>query len=264
MNKFIGVILIIVLWGVELISPVYVGGISSKEELYNNEEYYFDLDGDDRVEKIVQITNVEKDKGITTSIFINDTLMHTYKNNNSIKVFISNINKLNKSKEICVTIGSDINNYSTKILIYNQDGKCKQYSVSGRIHSYDNKTGTIKFEYSNSEDSQFNCFNEVIGGKGVLINYSYKQLSNSRLTNISQSIVDIIGDSAQIDYRALNDMVVYDSVYSKSKAFDLKQNEKVKLVSFYKNKDKKYIKVLNEDGKQGWIQVDVERVLDLA
>ena len=92
MNKFIGVILIIVLWGVELISPVYVGGISSKEELYNNEEYYFDLDGDDRVEKIVQITNVEKDKGITTSIFINDTLMHTYKNNNSIKVFISNIN----------------------------------------------------------------------------------------------------------------------------------------------------------------------------
>ena len=36
MNKFIGVILIIVLWGVELISPTYVGGISSKEELYNN------------------------------------------------------------------------------------------------------------------------------------------------------------------------------------------------------------------------------------
>ena len=70
MNKFIGVILIIFLCGFELISPAYVGGISSKEELDNNEEYYFDLDGDDRVEKIVQITNVEKDKGITTSIFI--------------------------------------------------------------------------------------------------------------------------------------------------------------------------------------------------
>lgn len=258
MKKFIGVILAccIILGNFQGKGDVYAAS-SYIKNMKSNVNYYYDLDGDGKKEKIKQVTYRDNNLMTVTKLYINGKLKKTYENIRSIYVSIADFNKYDSKKEICVGIQSSNFSYypMTNIFRYNKDGSYKNYRFMGKIEKIDNKTGTIMLEYgSSSESKYFKSFDKVFGGYGVQIK-NYIKVGKSSITSVNRKNATVTGDTAQSYYNPVKAMKAYTSTSCKTKAFNISRNDNVKILTLCQTGGKKYVKVKNKSGKVGWVKV---------
>ena len=63
-------------------------------------------------------------------------------------------------------------------------------------------------------------------------------------------------------YIAQEEIVVYETNKGNVKAYTLSKGDKVKLRSLYSYEQDKYIKVVNEEGRYGWIKLEDNQILE--
>lgn len=247
------------------IGSSYAATTSSKKELKSNKTYYYDLDGNGKKEKIKQVTYRDEELICVTKLYINNKLKKKYENIRDINVYLCDFNKKDGKKEIYIVQASCMSNYYpiSNIFRYNKNGTFKNYKLSGYMDSYNNNTGIIKFRYAQSdENSNFKSFTKALGGTQI-INYTYKKVSKSSFSNVSQKSATIMGDSAFGENKALKTLTAYTSTSGKKVAYKINKNDYVYFVSLYKSGSKKYVKVKSYKGKYGWIKVSSTRIFDL-
>ncbi|MEG1410762.1 MAG: hypothetical protein RSD36_13065 [Terrisporobacter sp.] len=264
MKQVFGLILLIIICfcSFDGIGQAYVGKISERELIYQDETYEFDLDGDGKEESIKQNSYKEKDGYFYTKLYINNELVYEDKNLKEIDIHFSDFNKRDKNKELCITTGYNEENLKTTILMYDKNGN-KIYNIKGRILSYDNKTGLIKFEYGNSSDSSFKSFDKALGGNGVTILYNYKAVFNKSIDNREQKRINVVGESDKVDYKVVEPIKSYKTVSGNKEAFIINAGEKVNLVTLYKSRDKQYVKIKNKDGQSAWVKIGCTKLFEI-
>ena len=233
-----------------------------KNELKQNETYNYDLDGNGVKEKIV----IEKYKDVygnfIGNLYINDELKYRYADEESINMYLYDFNKIDNRKEICVIMGTNDNNYKTNIFMYEEDKESENYHLNGKIINNDDKTGLIKIANGSTVDSStFESFNNVIGGESININYSYKRVVKNELIDVEDKEVAVVGMSKNKEYIALEDIIVYETNMGDAKAYTLYKDDTVKLTSLYSSGDNKCIKVVNKEGRYGWIKISENQIL---
>ena len=246
----------------------YAAEFNYNNYLKNNKTYYCDLDGDGRKEKIKQVEYRDDDSICNVDLYINGKLKKTYQNVRDISVYICDFNKYDGRKEIYVIYSSPMGvSYPlTFILRYNKNSTFKQYKLMGKIESYNNKTGVIKFRYAQSdENSNFKYFTKPLDDY-LIIDYTYKKITKSSFSDVVQktATATIVGDSAYFEHTPLKTLTAYTSTSGKKVAYKIYKGEKVYFVSLYKSGSKKYVKVKKANGKCAWIKVGNTKLFKFA
>ena len=146
--------------------------------------------------------------------------------------------------------------------MYEEDKESENYHLNGKIINNDDKTGLIKIANGSTVDSStFESFNNVIGGESININYSYKRVVKNELIDVEDKEVAVVGMSKNKEYIALEDIIVYETNMGDAKAYTLYKDDTVKLTSLYSSGDNKCIKVVNKEGRYGWIKISENQIL---
>lgn len=245
----------------EKIDEVFFQINLSRNKLNYNEDYFFDLNGDSNHEKIKLISTKDKNGNVLVSLYINDKLEEKYKDENNVSVHIYDFNKVDKNKEIYVTLGNKFEYSKINIFTYNNEGKSENITMDGRIVNNDDKSGRIKIAYGNNKHSPlFNNYSQVIGGESIVIDYIYKRVVGCDLEDVEISEVKVVGDSEEKEYIAKEDIAVYETKLGNVKAYTISKGEKIKLVSLCNHNNNQSIKVVNKEGRYGWVKVENKQI----
>ena len=137
------------------------------------------------------------------------------------------------------------------------------YINSKLKETYYDKNGTIKISYSNTDNSSnFNHYSKVIGEEPIVINYLYKRVFHSELIDVDEKEVQVVGASKEKEYRAKEETIVYETNVGDVKAYTLLKGAKIKLVSLYNYNGNECIKVVNEEGRYGWIKIEDKQIFE--
>ena len=74
--------------------------------------------------------------------------------------------------------------------------------------------------------------------------------------------VNVSGNTKEKEYIAQEEIVVYETNKGNVKAYTLSKGDKVKLRSLYSYEQDKYIKVVDEEGRYGWIKLEDNQILE--
>ena len=235
----------------------------SRNQLSYDKDYFFDLNGDAKDEKVELKSYKDNKNNFIVDLYINDELKETYKDKNHISAYINDFNKMDKHKEICIILGNNIEKSKVNIFIYYDKDETNNFIISGRIINNDDKNGTIKITYGSTEDSlNFNNYSKVIGENSITINYLYKRILHFGMVDIEEKEVEVIGESKEKEYVAKYEITVYETNIGDAKAYTLSKGDKIKLVSLYNYKNSKSIKIVNEEGRYGWIKVENKQLFE--
>lgn len=249
----ITLITIIGLFSCEGISKSYIGKMSSKEELHKNQEYEVDLNGDGKKEIISENHFEDEDNRLCSQLYINNKFVKEYKDCSNIKVYISDFNKLDRKKEVCVVTESELESVKTDILL-NLNEEINIHTITGRVSSYDNKNGLLKIEYSDINDSYFSSFKKAFGNNDIRISHTYKRVYDGSIEDKNKKSANIVGKSSKKKFIATKDLKSYKNIDNKDDYFTVEAGSKVNLVSIYKCGKEEYIKITNADNESGWVQ----------
>ena len=265
MKKAIGLIIfaIIILYNYDKIDENFFQMNLAQNQLNYDETYLFDLNGDGDSEEVKLESYKDKKGDFIVDLYINSKQKETYYDENNISVHIYDFNKIDTNKEICVILGDKIENYKTNLFIYYDENKNDNFIMNGRIINNDDKNGTIKISYSNTDNSSnFNHYSKVIGEEPIVINYLYKRVFHSELIDVDEKEVQVVGASKEKEYRAKEETIVYETNVGDVKAYTLLKGAKIKLVSLYNYNGNECIKVVNEEGRYGWIKIEDKQIFE--
>lgn len=219
-------------------------------------DYYFDLNNDGVDEKIKLEKNNDDNNIIIVDLYINEKLTETYTDEKYISAYICDFNKMDNHKEIYFTLGNNRENSKTNIFIYYDGNETDNFILDGTIVHNDDKSGLIKIAYGNIKNSlNFTDYGKVLDENSIRVNYIYKRVLNFGVIDIKEKEVKVVGISKEIEYIAENEINVYETNIGDSDAYILSKGDKVKLVSLYNYGDTKSIKIVNEEGRYGWIKI---------
>lgn len=244
---------------------------ATNKTLEQGKEYYFDLNGDGKNEKIKYVTKVkdsDSDFFDSVSLFINDKNVYTKKLTDTwAKYTVLDIDSSDKALDLNLQIGG----YSD----------CMDYSSFQRwngttITEYDtNKNKALNYtrEYSFSNVKGNGRFNIVVDTPYSLpIGCFYAniplKLQNNKITTTTGTY-NLVGISKKYKYKARNSIKVYKKASKKSKVkFKIKKGEKIKIIKIKPTKNvakrpqgkygeekpiNAYAYVKTKSGKKGWI-----------
>lgn len=259
MKKVIGVIIFstIIFYNYDRIEENFFKMNLAQNQLNYDETYFFDLNGDGDNEEIKLESYKDKKGDFIVDLYINSKLKETYYDENNMSVHIYDFNKIDKNKEICVISGDEIENYKTNLFIYYNENKNYNFIMSGRIINNNDKNGTIKISYSNTDNSSnFSHYSKVTGEEPIVINYIYKRVFHFELVDVDEKEVKVVGNSKEKEYMVKEETIVYETNVGDVEAYTLFKGDKIKLVSLYNYNGNECIKVVNEEGRYGWIKIE--------
>lgn len=226
-------------------------------------DYYFDLNSDGIDEKIKLKLNSDNQDKFVVDLYINDKLKETYIDEKYINAYICNFNKMDKHKEICFIIGYNIEDSKTNMFIYYDENEGNNFILDGRIVHNDDKNGLIKISYGNIKNSlNFSDYGKVLGDDSINVNYIYKRVLHFGIVDVEEKEAKVIGTSKDIEYAAKYETNVYETNIGDARAYILSKGDKIKLVSLYNYGDDKCIKIVNEEGRYGWIKIEDKQLFD--
>lgn len=235
----------------------------SRNQLSYDKDYFFDLNGDGSDEEIKLKSYKNEENNFIIDLYINDKLKETYEDENYISAYIHDFNKIDRHKEICVILGNNIEKSKTNIFIYYDETETDNFIIDGRIINNDDKNGTIKIAYGSTDNSlNFKNYSKVIGENFITVNYIYKRVLHFGILDLEEREVKVIGDSKEKEYVAKYETTVYETNVGDAKAYTLSKGDKIKLVSLYNYKNSKCIKIVNEEGRYGWIKVENKQLFE--
>ena len=235
----------------------------SQNQLSYEKTYSFDLNGDGDDEEIKLKSYKDKQDNFIVGLYVNNKLKETYKDKNYISVHIYDFNKIDRRKEICVILGNNIENSKTNIFIYYDKNESNNFIINGRIINNDDKNGIVKIAYGSAYNSlKFRHYNEVIGGEPIIVNYIYKRVAHFGILDVEEKEVKVVGDSKEKEYVAKYETTVYETNVGDAKAYTLSKGDKIKLVSLYNYGKNQCIKIVNEEGRYGWIKVENKQLFE--
>lgn len=265
MKKFIGLIIlaVVIFYNYEKINETFFQMNLSQNQLNYDESYFFDLNGDGKNEEVkVKSYKDEKDNFIV-DLYINNKLKQRYKDENNISAHIYDFNKMDKYKEICIISGNKIENSRTDIFTYGDGNKSRNFKMYGRVINNDDKNGTIKITYASTDNSSnFNHYSKVIGGKSITINYIYKRLCRTDLIDVEKKEAEVVTQDKEKEYIVKNKTIVYETNIGDVKAYTLAKGDKIRLISLYNYDDNQCIKIVNKNGRYGWIKVENKQIFE--
>lgn len=264
MKKIIGLIVlaIIIFYNYEKIDEALFQINLYKNQLNYNETYYFDLNGDGENEEIMLESHKDEKNNYIVDLYINKKLKEKYKYENNINVYIFDFNKIDKYREICVVLGNKIENSKTNIFIYDDKNNSKNFIMHGSVINNDDKNGTIKVAYSSTDDSSnFSHYSKVTGDT-IIINHLYKRVLHCDLINVEKKEAKVVGFSKEKEYSVRYKTIVYETNRGDVKAYTLSRGDKIKLISLYNYDDNQCIKIMNEDGRYGWVKIKSNQVFE--
>ena len=74
--------------------------------------------------------------------------------------------------------------------------------------------------------------------------------------------VKVVGHSKEREYSTKEETIVYETNLGNVKAYTLFKGDKIKLVSLYNYDGNECIKVVNEEGRYGWIKVEDKQLFE--
>jgi len=258
------VLAVVIFFNYDKIDEIFFQMNLSQNYLNYDETYFFDLNGDGEREEIKLESYKDKQDNFIVNLYINNKLQEKYEDENNINVHIYDFNKMDDKKEIYVILGNKLEN--SKINIFTYCNKNKKYNVTmnGRIINNDDKNGTMKITYGTTDDSaNYNHYNKVIGGKPIFINYVYKRKHDCDFTDIDKKEAQVVGSSEENEYIVKDETIVYETNVGNVKAYTLSKGDRIKLASLYNYDDNKCIKIVNEEGRYGWIKVEYKQLFEL-
>lgn len=265
MKKFIGLVVLmtVIFFNYEKIDEIFFQINLSKNQLNNDETYFFDLNGDGKKEEIKLEPYKDEYNNFVVNLWVNNKLKEKYKDKSNISVYICDFNKMDKNKEICVILGDKIENIETNIFSYSDENKNENFVIDGKLVKNDNKNGTIGIAYASTDSSSnFKHFSKVIGGQPITINYLYKRVLNVDITDIEEKEVKVAGISEEKEYKVKYKTIVYETNMGDVKAYTLLKGDKIKLISLYNYGNNQCIKVVNEQGRYGWIRIKDKQIFE--
>lgn len=264
MKKIAGlmVLIIVIFYNYEKLHEVLFQIDLSKNQLNYDEAYFFDLNGDGCNEEIKLESYKDEKDDLIVDLYINKKLEKKYKYNSNVRAYIYDFNKVDKYKEIYINSGDKIEKSKIDLFIYNENNKSENFTMHGSVINNDNKNGTIKIAYSTTDNSSnFNQYSKVIGGDSIVINHLYKRVLNSDLVDVEKKEAKVEGLSKEKEYTVKDKTIVYETNRGDVKAYTLSKGDKIKLVSLYDYQDNKCIKIVNTDGRYGWIKIKDKQIL---
>lgn len=266
MKKSMGLIVLvmIIFYNYEKINEVLFEINLSKNQLNYNETYSFDLNGDRNNEKIKLKSYKDEQNNFIVDLYINNRLEEKYKYEDNISVYIYDFNKVDRYKEIYVASGNKIENSKMNIFIYNDEGKSNNFTMDGRAINNDDKNGTIKITYASTKNSSnFDYYSKVVGGEPIAIDYIYKRVLYCDLIDVEKKEVKVVGSSKEKEYTVNDEIIVYETNMGDVKAYTLSKGDKIKLISLYDNNDNHCIKLVNREGRYGWVKVEDKQLFQV-
>ena len=243
----------------EYINEIFFLSNLSKYELNCNKTYNYDLNEDGNLEEIKLETYKTDNENYVGNLYINNELKYEYTGGENLQFYIYDFNKFDKIKELCITSGNDSRNYETNIFMYNKYNS-NNFTIKGKLINNDEKVGVIKVAHASTEDSPiFENFSKILGGEHIDIEYNYKRIQACEVLDEEKKEVNVSGNSKEKEYIAQEEIVVYETNKGNVKAYTL---SKVKLRSLYSYEQDKYIKVVNEEGRYGWIKLEDNQILE--
>lgn len=261
-------VILIILLSIIFYNYTKIEEIFFQMKLYQNQlsydkNYCFDLNGDGIDEEIKLKSHNDKDGSFIVDLYINNKLKETYIDENYVSAYICNFNKMDNHKEICVILGDNIENNKTNIFIYYNKNETNNFIFDGRIIHNDDKNGLVKISYGNIENSlSFSDYGKVMGEDCITVNYIYKRVLHFGIIDVEEREAKVIGNSKEKEYVAKYETTVYETNIGDAKAYMLSKGDKIKLVSLYNYENNKCIKIVNEDGRYGWIKIKNEQLFD--
>ena len=241
------------------------------EECWKEVDEYRDTVADIELELIKNLSDMEwclalpkclNIMGLLVNLYINNELKYEYTGGENLQFYIYDFNKFDKIKELCITSGNDSRNYETNIFMYNKDNS-NNFTIKGKLINNDEKVGVIKVAHASTEDSPiFENFSKILGGEHIDIEYNYKRIQACEVLDEEKKEVNVSGNSKEKEYIAQEEIVVYETNKGNVKAYTLSKGDKVKLRSLYSYEQDKYIKVVNEEGRYGWIKLEDNQILE--
>ena len=265
MRKIIGLIVlaVVIFYNYDKIDEVFFQMNLSQNQLNYDESYFLDLNGDGENEEIKLESYKDKKDNFIVDLYINNELREKYRDKNNISVHIYDFNKMDKHKEVYIISGNKIENNKTNIFIYCDDNKNYNFTMDGRVINNNDKNGSIKVAYASTDDSlNFNHYSKVIGGDPIIINYLHKRVLQSNVIDVEKSEVEVAGISKEKEYRVKNETIVYETNVGNVKAYTLSKNDKIRLISLYNYGGNQCIKVVNEEGRYGWIKLEDKQLFE--
>ena len=246
----------------EYINEIFFLSNLSKYELNCNKTYNYDLNEDGNLEEIKLETYKTDNENYVVNLYINNELKYEYTGGENLQFYIYDFNKFDKIKELCITSGNDSRNYETNIFMYNKDNS-NNFTIKGKLINNDEKVGVIKVAHASTEDSPiFENFSKILGGEHIYIEYNYKRIQACEVLDEEKKEVNVSGNTKEKEYIAQEEIVVYETNKGNVKAYTLSKGDKVKLRSLYSYEQDKYIKVVNEEGRYGWIKLEDNQILE--
>ncbi|WP_434797102.1 hypothetical protein [Terrisporobacter vanillatitrophus] len=259
------VLAVVIFLNYDKIDEIFFQMSLSQNQLKYDEIYFFDLNEDGENEEIKLKSYRDKEDNFIVDLYINNKLKQKYKDENNISVHIYDFNKVDNKKEIYLILGNK--NENSKINIFTYYGENKGYNIkmNGKIINNDDKNGTMKITYASTDDSSdFNNYSKVIGGEPIFINYVYKRKFDCDFTDIGKKEVQVVGSNKENEYIAKDEIIVYETNVGNVEAYTLSKGDKIKLVSLYNYDDNQCIKVVNKEGRYGWIKVEDKQLFELG
>lgn len=265
MRKVIGLIVLtaVIFYNYDKIDESFFQMNLSQNQLNYEESYFLDLNGDGENEEIKLESYKDKKDNFIVDLYINNELKEKYKDENNISAYIYDFNKMDKHKEVYIILGDEIESNKTNIFIYCDDNKNYNFTMDGRVINNNDKNGSIKVAYASTDDSlNFNHYSKVIGGDPIIINYLHKRVLQSNVIDVEKSEVEVAGISKEKEYRVKNETIVYETNVGNVKAYTLSKNDKIRLISLYNYGGNQCIKVVNEEGRYGWIKLEDKQLFE--
>ena len=143
------------------------------------------------------------------------------------------------------------------------ENNSNNFTIKGKLINNDEKVGVIKVAHASTEDSPiFENFSKILGGEHIDIEYNYKRIQACEVLDEEKKEVNVSGNTKEKEYIAQEEIVVYETNKGNVKAYTLSKGDKVKLRSLYSYEQDKYIKVVNEEGRYGWIKLEDNQILE--
>ncbi|MCC3867443.1 hypothetical protein [Terrisporobacter mayombei] len=257
------VLAVVIFFNYDKIDEIFFQMNLSQNHLNYDEKYFFDLNGDGEREEIKLESYKDKQDNFIVNLYINNKLQEKYEDENNISVHIYDFNKMDNKKEIYVILGDKLENSKINIFTYCNKNKKYNFKTNGRIINNDDKNGTMKITYGTTDDSaNYNHYSKVIGGEPIFINYVYKRKLDCDFINIDKKEAQVVGISKENKYIVKDETIVYETNVGDVKAYTLLKGDKIKLVSLYNYDGNQCIKVVNEQGRYGWIKIEEKQIFE--
>lgn len=227
-----------------------------ENQLNYNQVYFFDLNGDKINEEIILKSYNDKKNNFVVDLYINDKLKEKYKDKNNINVYIYDFYKIDNQKEIYITLGDNIQNSKSNIFIYSNDNKSNNFSIHGSIINNNDKSGNVVISNATTDDLlRYENYSKVIGEDYIRLDNIQKRIFDDKFVDVEEKEIKVAEASKGYEYVAKEEVMVYETNIGHVNAYILSNGDKISLVSLYNHGKEKCIKIVNKEGRYGWIKV---------